>query len=69
MAPEAVVPMTEVPTLAHEVRFQASRFRGLWLCLAAPAAAGGDLFITNRSDADIELPSGSLVEYEKTSFH
>ena len=67
----ADVPVTEVPTLAHEVRFQAARFHDLWLCVAAPAAVGGDLFIANRSDADIELPSGSLVAgfYQGKWFH
>jgi len=65
------VPVTEVPTLAHDVKFQASRFRDLWLCVAAPAAGGSDLFIANRSDANVELPSGSLVAgfYSGKWFH
>ena len=63
--------VTEVPTLAHEVKFQASRLRDIWLCVAAPAASGDDIFIANRSDADVELPSGSLVAgfYSGKWFH
>ena len=60
-APVPEVLVTEVPTLAHDVKFQAGRFHDLWLCVAAPAASGGGIFIANRGDADVELPSGSLV--------
>ena len=57
----AAIPVSEVPPLAHDIKFVSVREKALALCVAAPAVEGAGLFIANRGDSDVELPAGTLV--------
>ena len=60
-AAAAIIPVSEVPPLAHNIKFVSGRTPQLALCVAAPAVQGAGLFIANRGDSDVELAAGTLV--------
>ena len=54
--------MSRVPPLTHKVKMSSVRSRDVALQVAAPAVgAESGIFIANRSDADVEIPAGTLV--------
>ena len=53
--------VSQVPPLAHDIKFVSVREKDLALCVAAPAVQGAGLFIANRGDSDVVLPAGTLV--------
>ena len=55
------IPVSQVPPLAHDIKFASVREQDLALCVAAPAVQGAGLFIANKGDSDVVLPAGTFV--------